>query len=341
MRRLAALLVAAALPLAGCLTNTYRIPPAELARLAQTPPEQRGNQVRVVQDLTTSDSPAPAAPVTAETHVSAVVVVPIRIGGPRPRTGPPYGGGYGGGPSPVRDTGGLAKSKADEAWVWFVLAGVVAIGLAATEGARYDGWVQLHPMHPVHLFGPGGYTVVPLAQIDPNTAAWAERAVVRDSEGPWRMLGRAPLDRAGWSYSVLGGAASVPSADGTTELGAAAHIQIGYYPSHSIGIVGDVGLSWRPNMDDQTIYDSRWGLELHYLPLDAGPFHGGVFGGLALGARLEDIGDRTVRKQGLVVGGGALLQLEITTRLALTGRFGLGDAYGEASRDITVGLSVY
>ena len=95
-------------------------------------------------------------------------------------------------------------------------AAVAAVALAVTEGARYDGWVRLHPMHPVHLYGPGGYRVMPLAWVDPETAAWSTRAVVRPNEGPWQPLGRAPLDRHGFTYSVLGGAGQVVSGDDNT-----------------------------------------------------------------------------------------------------------------------------
>ena len=44
--------LAAFLPLAvGCTSNEYVIPHEELARLAATPPPERGARVRVVQDL--------------------------------------------------------------------------------------------------------------------------------------------------------------------------------------------------------------------------------------------------------------------------------------------------
>ena len=35
----------------GCLSNEYVIPKTELARLAQLPPEQRGQNVQVVQEI--------------------------------------------------------------------------------------------------------------------------------------------------------------------------------------------------------------------------------------------------------------------------------------------------
>jgi hypothetical protein len=331
MRRLVAVAVALALPATGCLSNTYRIPRGELGRLASAPPEQRGEHVRVVQQFSTSEAPPPAQPVSSSTTV--VVGVGVGIGGPsRPA---PRRVGTG-----LPRTGGLAKSKSEEAWFWAIVAIGAAIGLAATEGARYDGWVRLHPMHPVHVWGPWGYAVVPLAQIDANTAAVASRAVIVPHEGPFETLGRAPLDRQGFTYSVLGGAAAIPSADGTTEFGPAFHIQLGYHPTHMIGVLGDAALSWRQNDFGRTVYDNRWGLELQVLPLDAGHFHGGVFGTVALGSRVED-GVAGGREQDVAFGGGAMLQASLTTRLALTARFGLGRAYGDDTKDITFGLSIY
>lgn len=53
----------------GCLSNRYLIPPQELARIAQLPPETRGDKVLVVQALGERRSeaiePAPPAPPTA------------------------------------------------------------------------------------------------------------------------------------------------------------------------------------------------------------------------------------------------------------------------------------
>jgi hypothetical protein len=328
-----AIAVAIAVAQAGCLSQTYKIPRRELTRLAETPPEQRGAGVRVVQEFGTADAPPPAGRVSTSTQIVIVGGVGTHHhhggGGPRPAPG---------GPRPGGPRGSLAKNKSDEAWVWVVLAAGAAVGLAVTEGARYDGWVEVHPMHPVHVYGPWGYAVVPLAQLDAGTAAAADRAVIRPYEGPWRTLGRAPLDRAGFTYSVLGGAAAIPGADGSTDLGPAFHIQLGYFPTHQVGIVADASLSWRDNAVGATIYDNRWGLELEYLPLDAGHFHAGLFGGIALGSRVED-GEG--REQGIAYGGGAMVQLSLTTRLALTGRFGIGQAYDETTNDVTVGLSIY
>src|SRR5215831_2357650 len=160
-RTLRSVAVGAALSLAasGCVSQTYRISQDELARLAATPPEQRGQSVRVVQDLTTADDPPEAQPVTTTTQIVIVPRVDIVVGGPPRPIGPgprpegPAAGG-GGGRSPTFGKGDDAKAQAI---LYLALAASAAIVLAATEGSRYDGYVELHPMMPVHLWGPGGY----------------------------------------------------------------------------------------------------------------------------------------------------------------------------------------
>jgi hypothetical protein len=343
MSRGLALVLAAAVAIHGaCVQSTHRISRGELGRLAMLPPAERGEQVRVVQEIV-GEAPPAATPVTAETRVEILWVPEIRVsvGGGSRRPGAPHGvrpaGGGGGKSGPGT---GLGAIKADEAWVLFVIAATAVVVLAATEGARYDGWVRLHPMHPVHLWGPGGYTVMPLAHVDPQTAAWARRAVVRPAEGPWQALGRAPLDRQGWSYSVLLGAGTAGSADGAIAPGTSARVQLGYFPSHELGVQLDWGFTVRDNALGRTVFDNRLGAEATFAPVRVGPLHGGLFGGVAAAARFED-GVPAGRRRGLALSGGALLQLELTTRLAISGRLGAARAYDEVTHDILVGLSVY
>lgn len=344
-RVLAAVTAACVIAQSACLASTHRIPPAELARIAATPPAQRGAAVRVIQEWGGEQPPA-ADPVSTETRVVIVpdVHVGVSVGGgparPRPPQGtrpvPSGGGGKGGGGGGK----GLAGGSADEAWVLVIVAAGFGIYLAATEGSRYDGWVDLHPMHPVHLFGPGGYTVMPLAYIDPQTAAWTERAVVRPSEGPWHRRGRAPLSRRGFSYTVLAGAGTAVSADGSDGVGGAARIQIGYFPVHAFGVQFDWGFTARDNAVGQTLFDHRVGVEATFAPLDAGRLHGGLFGGVARAWRLED-GVVDGRDDGVAISGGAIVQLGVTTYLALTARFGASRAYGDLSQEVLGGISIY
>jgi hypothetical protein len=334
MRRTCLVVIALA---AGCMHSTHKIPHRELMRLSQTAPEARGEHVRVIQDLV-GESPPPADPVTSNTTVVIVPDVHIHAGGHSHGGGSGGGGGgSSGGGSKVPNVAGDSK---DAAVALVVVAAVAAVALAVTEGARYDGWVRLHPMHPVHLYGPGGYRVMPLAWVDPETAAWSTRAVVRPNEGPWAPLGRAPLDRHGFTYSVLGGAGQVVSGDDSLGLGTSFRVQFGYFPTHAFGIQLDWGFAFRDNVVGRTIFDNRTGLEATFAPLDVGKFHGGVFAGAAIATRLED-GVADGRADDLAWSAGALLQLELTTRLAITGRLGVSHAYDHLTRDALVGLSIY
>ena len=331
MRTAIAAITAAAVALGGCLANTYKIPPNELARLAATPPDQRGQQVRVIQVLEgNTPPPAPGPAVTGETQVVFVPHTVIVVDShPRHRRG-------GGGGIPGLKGGGGGGSDKGAVILLVALAAGAAVGLAATEGQRFDGWARLHPMHPVHLWGPWGYGVLPLAQIDQATAATTYKAVVRDVEGPFERLARAPLDRQGWTYSVLGGVGEIGGHDGTA-LGPMFHVQLGYFPSHMLGLQLDWTPAWRDDVAGDTILDMRWGLELDVLPLDAGRLHGGLYGNVAVGFKDDVMGTTS----GAFTGAGAILQLELTTRLALTGRLGITRAYEQLEHDATVGLSIY
>lgn len=328
----------AACLLGGCLSNTYQISSTELNRLAVTAPDQRGEGVRVTQEFE-GESPPTQPAVSHETQIVFVPRTVIVVGDGRHHHhgGRGHGGSSGGGKG---GKGGKLGGGGDDGKAAVVLLVAVAVGagvvLAATEGQRFDGWVRMHPMHPVHLWGPWGYGVVPLAQLDPQTAASATRAVVRDREGPWQRLSRAPLNRQGWSYSVLGGAGQIDSVDGRG-IGPQFHVQLGYYPSHQLGVQLEWSPAWRDDGTDTTVLDLRAGLELDFLPLDAGPIHGGGFLNLSMGWRNSSTGT----DESSFLGGGAKLQYELTTFLALTGRFGITRAYDELTHDATFGLSIY
>jgi hypothetical protein len=332
MRGIASVAAVAVL-LGGCLTNTYKISNRELQRLAATPPEVRAEQVRVVQEFE-GESPPSQPAVTGETQVIFVPRTVIVVGDGRHHH---HHGGRGGG-GKLGGGGGSGGGGDGKGAIIALVALAVGGGivLAATEGQRFDGWVKVHPMHPVHVWGPWGYGVIPLAQLDQGTAATATKAVLRDVEGPWLRLQRAPLDRQGFTYSVLGGAGEIDGPDGRG-LGPQFHVQLGYYPVHQFGIQLAWTPAWRDDAMGDTIFDIRVGLELDLLPLDAGKLHGGGYGNLSLGWRTTSQGT----EEAGFTGGGVKLQYELTTRLALTGRFGVTRAYDEMARDATFGISIY
>jgi hypothetical protein len=353
--RLVAAVLAATVVTAGCASNSYKIPAKELQRLATLPPEVRGQHVRVIQELTNADV-GPAEPVSAETQI--VVFPEVNVYGPARggrfhdhRHGTfgsggnvPTGNGGGGGHHVSSGGGGGGGGGGDgkaEAIAILIAAATVLVVAAGVEGSRFDGFAQLHPMHPVHLFGrDGGYTVMPLAWIDPQTAAWADHGIVRSNEGPWHPLERAPLDRAGFSYAMFGGLGTYTSADGSKATGTATTIQFGYYPEQRFGILGSIFFGWRDNAVSQTLFESRYTLELQTYPVVAGPMHFGLYAGGGAAYRWEDgIPGGNAGSTALI--GGAMLQLDINTRIAITGRLGVTGAHGERMTDAMLGLAVY
>lgn len=335
------MVLAGSLIAGGCAVNSYQIPTSELARLAHVPPEARGQRVRVIQEISRSDVPD-AQPVTNETEVIIVPQVYVGYGG---RRGPGHGGG--GGVGGLGKIGGAGNDGKAAAVAFLVLAATAMVTAAVIEGSRFDGYAQLHPMHPVHLIGKdGGYDVRPLAWIDAATAAWAETAVVRPTEGPWLQLDRAPLTRKGLAYGMYGGTGSLRSAVGDLAMGPAWTVQLGYFPTEQIGVFGTVFFGWRDNVYNATLFETRYTAELQALPLQLGILHGGVFGGLGVAYRFED----AVKFAGNPVAGneatgaftgGAMFQLDINTRIALTARLGIAYAHGEQMHDALIGLSVY
>lgn len=316
----------------GCLDSTYRVPRRTLHELANTPPERRGDAVRVIQGIGGSDD-APVAP-AVQGDASIVIVTGFPIGGPAPQrpVGPPSGGQR---PS-------LAGSNAKhDAKAWFVVAAIAAVALASTEGIRYDGWVRVHPMHPLHLrMRDGGYTWVPLAHLTPDLAARAEKGVLRSSEGPWTRLERAPLDREGFTYGLYLGARGVPSWNGDDDLGTGGHIQFGVHPLHMLGVMLDIGMAWRQNELSQTAYFAHAGLELRVLPLELGPLSAGGFGQLGKAKRLED-GPNARDRADTHAALGGLMELELTTRLTLAARLGRTWWDDRAIDELVLGVAIY
>jgi hypothetical protein len=340
MRALAVVL-AGSLIAGGCSVNSYKIPTSELARLAQVAPAARGQHVRVIQEIVESDVPA-APRISGETEI--VIVPQINVGASAHRA-PSHGGGGGLGVGKIGGAGGDGKGAAI---AFLVLAATAMLTAAAIEGSRFDGYAQLHPMHPVHLLGrDGNYTVVPLAWIDANAAAWADTAVVRPSEGPWLSLERAPLSRRGLTYGMYGGTGSLQSADGALAMGPAWTVQLGYFPTQELGILGSVFFGWRDNRYGATLFETRYTAELQVLPVQLGILHAGLYGGAGAAYRFEDaiklVGDRVIagNEAGSALVGGAMFQLDINTRIALTGRLGIARAHGEQMTDLLVGISVY
>ncbi|MBA3464814.1 MAG: hypothetical protein H0T46_33075 [Deltaproteobacteria bacterium] len=346
--RFIAVVMAGLLVGTGCAANSYRIPNSELQRLSMIPPETRAQRVLVSQELTATEV-ADAEPVNDQT---AIVFVPefhiggSYSGGSRGGGGVSTGGSRGGAGG-LKLSGGGSDGKAAAVAI-LVMAAVVLVAAAGIEGSRFDGWVRLHPMHPVHLVGKdGSQAVMPLAWIDPQAAAWTESAIVKPTEGPWLQLDRKPLTRA-FAYGLYGGYGSSKSVYGDVDAGPSFVIQGGYFPDQRIGILATVALAWRENRYGGTLFESRYMAELQALPIVAGPLHAGVYGGIGLAYRWEDTPVGTIANGGLngndgstAMSGGGMLQLDLHTRIALTVRMGVVRSHGDKQTDALVGISVY
>ena len=332
----------------GCLSTAHKIPRGDLQGMAQMPPEQRSQHVRVIQAFH-GDEPPAAQPVNSSTTV-------VIVGGGGHDHHESHGGGGGGTVGGGSGGGGHSKGStaaddaAKDAKVWIIVAVAAGVALAVTEGSRFDGWVDLHPMHPVHLYGPyNEYMVVPMAQITPELAAWAQKAYVRPNEGPWQNATRAPLNREGLTYSVLLGSGQIPSGQeaaagittDTAEPGFLGHIQFGVYLSKVTGVVLDFGLGWRSNEFDNTVFEARNAVEIQHIPFSAGILHFGGYGQIGIGLRAEDGPYDTIAKRAFIGGAGVLAQIELTTRLAITGRAGYTRIFGEDTAEAGIGISVY
>ena len=369
MRRILAVVMTGLLVGTGCAANSYKIPATELQRLSALPPEARGQRVLVSQQISATDVEA-AETVGPDTQIIIAPHIHVdascSVGGTYPATYPRsyptrcggYGGGItggGGGRGGAKVTGGGGGGKGGgsklgtgagdgkgAAIAMVILAATALVVVAGIEGSRFGGWVELHPMHPVHLIGrDGSQAVIPLAWLDAEAVAWADQAIVRSTEGPWRELERKPLTR-GLTYAMYGGSGSSSSATGEVAFGPSFLIQAGFFPTQEIGLLANLSFAWRDNQFGGTLLDARYGVELQALPLAAGKLHAGFYLGAGRAHRLEDVPGTTVGNNDTgAFSAGALLQLDIHTRLALTARLGAVSAHGDRMTDLLFGLAVY
>lgn len=358
---------------AGCLSNEHRIPDTELVRLANLPPEARGQRVRVVQSIGDRRGPAVAAQMSPPLEpqyapgyygpgyvdgpnvmIQAGVEVGIPVGS-RPATGG-VGSGFvgGGGSAPVRAVQGApapgggggavpgrvaAPSSSDDggsSWgggggdagdalvvfaiVAIAVAAFAAIGLMATEGQRYDGTVAMSPDQPLHLeLLTGEERILSLRDLRPEHVDGVRQTLVMDDEGSGLyLLGRAPLDRKGFVFKLDFGSSEV-AFEKYLMSGFASNIQFGYFPLQNLGLLGTMSLGFgTSDLDNGDFFRNFFGVEAQAFLPGLSILHFGTY---------LNAGNRSVLRVGAeetlpAVGAGALLELEITTRMAFTARAG-------------------
>ena len=258
------------------------------------------------------------------------------------------GGGGGGG-------GGDASALVVVAIVAVAVAGIVAVGLVASEGTRFQGPASMAPQQTVYVeYANDTVRAIALDQLEPSELVHATGAIVKDDEGYGLALGpRDPLARRGGAFGFELGATSF-NLGNVRSAGPAAEIQVGGFFSQRWGLMLDIGVSGgdvavggaataAASAADMTSIVTRHhlALELQSFPASLGPLHLGLFarGGAALVGAPDGV------QGGPLAGGGAMLQLELTSRLALVLRGGVDSAHlngGWSTAGIlTAGIAVY
>lgn len=357
MRYVTISLVSAAL-LIGCLPNTYVVPEEEAQRLARTPPAERGERVRVVQEFWGTDVPADqdyvpyrAAPVVQQGQQGHVHIhtstcfsfgggrtcryplgrtrvsdgrFPVTRGGASPaRPAPPVSEapakGFQGGGSGV-DVGD-AKAIAV---IVIAAAALVTVGLIATEGMRYEGGVDLDPNHPVHLVQRGGgIRTLPLSELTESDVDGSSEIIVSDMQGDgFDFAGRNPLNRVGFTWRMEGGTAAMLMPDDEATYVPTVGVNLGYFPLQQLGLTFFSTVGFGDYLGTE-LFSIRYGLQLEVMPIALGIFHPGFYGNIGMTFAAMDEGtfpDHSYHVMRVTTGG--QIEFDLTTRLSVTARVG-------------------
>jgi hypothetical protein len=206
----------------------------------------------------------------------------------------------------------------------------------------------VHPAQPVHLiYQGGGQRALPLYLLSAADLQGVDEAVISENDGRVDRLARAPLDRRGWVWRFDAGAMGGTTFDAQRGLGWGALMGLGYFPHQTFGLLlhGTVGAG---DHLGTSYNNSRFGLEADWMPLAIGRLHAGLFGygGRQWGTSSSAAVDK-VAHEGWVLGGGALAEVDITTRLALVLRAGALNEFRDQGPSAppmllgTLGFSIY
>lgn len=241
--------------------------------------------------------------------------------------------------------GGDGDGVSAAAAVGIAIAAAVAVAasvfvVAAVEGTRYDGWVSADPDRSIHLYRRDGqWLSIPVYALEPELAEWADGALLDDEDpgGSLRRLQRAPLDRRGFSIGVETGVIGVTSPSEDRLVGGGARFTLGGFPIQHLGLYA--------LLDFATVSDTidvRYGGQLQGFFPALGIAHLGLYGEIGGVGRRADLPDDTTEHDRRLFGGaGALLQLDVNTRVALTLRGGIWSTSGHVLPEATLGLTVF
>ena len=275
-------------------------------------------------------------------------------GSPPSGGGPAGGGAHGGGGGGIHVGGGGGGSSSGGgggggealvviAVVLAVVAVVAGVSLVASEGMRFDGYAELAPEQTIHLKSEylRGNRDVALADLTSYDAQMAVEATVKNDEDFGLGIGdRAPLDRRGLAFKVEMGSSDFNL--GLQQIaGMASQIQLGGFFTRSVGLMLDIGLSGGSLCCSSLFQRHSLALEAQVFPWSVGPLWLGAFakGGAAIS------NDSVTTQTGPIFGGGALVEIALTTRLALSFRAGANAAHFDdgwsTAGTLTAGISIY
>jgi len=347
--------------LLGCLSNSYYIERDEVERLASVDPESRWQSVRAVQRIGGSDNPPeddslvglPEA--SGGVYVSTVVVDShhhdlhypprraivrpvVKVGGASPSNSAP---------AAVAKSIPAQKGNGDPDTAVLIAAAVVVgtgtgLTLAGSEGARYDGWLAINPDEPLHLqLRDGGTRAVALSSLSPHDLTAADGAIIYEGEGErFPKLGRAPLNRTGFTLSSALHLGGIPQVDHSTATGVGGYLLLGgnivNMVTLGLGATADSGVDSRRSLLMATIAPEVEVFPIRYV---------GVYGAAGWAYRNTGLDDGTRADEGWLVRGGLLGELPLTTRLALQARAGAALEVFPERATVTwegqLGLAVY
>lgn len=370
--------------LGGCLSTNFEVPRDELSRLTRVAPDQRGKQIRAFQRLELAEDPPPApewampAAPTATAGLDAPVPEAVPGGGFAPAApyywvdwGPPYyspywrsssyystgtdyygpgslGGPGGGGMGSSLSAGKMARDDTKAA-IAAVAAIVLLSGLilATSEAMRFDGWVGVHPHHPLHIKTKhGNWYVVAVDALTSEDVARAEEAILvaREGNGLW-LRGRAPLFRPGLTFRMQGGLFNQVMPGGEVIGGSGGDVGLGFFPTQELGLLGVAGFSVGDARGGDFV-SVRTGAEAQFWPIQASRFNLGAYGGggvdfLQAGDGLTETDDKFAYYDF-----GGAIEVELATRVAWLIRVGAHVTPGKIFDDrwalqVGVGVSVY
>jgi hypothetical protein len=342
----------------GCLSQSYEVSAPELARIVELPAEERGERVRVTQQTSFGNDLRDVSLPYADADVALLIDTHHDSGyhsADRRRRSSEQDVDF----DDDSDADGAAEEALAAAVVVVATAATAALTLGVTEGARFDGWMRTPEQHPVLLVDRWGrHRWERLGSLSLGDLHDVDHAVLADFSDDLESLERHPLDREGFVYQLEFGAEPAPFAG--PSLAISGRGGIGLMPSQHYGFLLGAAFSTAradqpraPGSDTTSSFDHRVFLQAEAWPLSAGRWHFGPYVELGYAWALADDALGSRGASGPMLALGAALQLDWTTRLALTLRGGAawlpntGDDQLLAANDyrlapsLTLGVSIY